>query len=302
MILFKQMLILFLMMILGYIMAKKGIVDKQASKSMSWIIVNIANPALIISGSQGNSIGGNELLIILALAFGMFFVLIAFAEFIIPLFKLQKADEGIYKALLVFSNMGFMGFPIISALCGNRGLLYAAVFLLPFNILIYTYGIFGMSQQKIRLANKLKRLINVGLVSGIISLILAIGNISLPEIACQIIDMLSNLTAPLSMMVIGASFMELSFKDLFYDMKMMILVVVKLVLIPLIGTFIIKLIVDNLLLQKVCFILLAVPSGSMVAMLAQQYDSNYLTASKGVAITTLFSVITMPVMFLIVGL
>lgn len=302
MILFQQMLILFFVMILGFIMARKKIIDKHVSKSLSWITVNVANPALIISGSQGNSVEGRELIFVLALAFGLFFVMIIFAELIIPLFRLQKDDSGIYKVLLIFSNMGFMGFPIISAVYGNKGLLYAAVFLLPFNILIYTYGIFCMSQQKISLVNKLKNLFNIGLVAGLISLVLAIENISLPNIVCQIIDLLSGLIAPLSMMVIGASFTDISIKKLFCDIKMIILTIIKLILIPLVGIFIIRLITNNALLQGVCFIVLAVPSGSMVAMLAQQYDSNYLTASKGVAITTIFSVITMPLMFAIVGL
>ena len=116
MILLRQMVIFLFMMVLGYIIAKKGILNEEVSKSISWIIVNIANPALIISGSIGNSIRKSELLFILALAFGLYLLLILVAELIIPFFYFPKKSEGIYKILLVFTNMGFMGFPIMSAM------------------------------------------------------------------------------------------------------------------------------------------------------------------------------------------
>ncbi|MDY6243242.1 MAG: AEC family transporter, partial [Lachnospiraceae bacterium] len=109
MILLRQMVIFLFMMVLGYIIAKKGILNEEVSKSISWIIVNIANPALIISGSIGNSIRKSELLFILALAFGLYLLLILVAELIIPFFHFPKKSEGIYKILLVFTNMGFMG-------------------------------------------------------------------------------------------------------------------------------------------------------------------------------------------------
>lgn len=302
MILFKQMLILFFLMLLGYGMARKGIIDKKVSKSISWLIVNIANPALILSGSQGNTIEKKELLFTLMLAVGMFVILIVAAELVIPLFRFEKKDAGVYKVMLVFSNMGFMGFPIIAAMYGTKALLYASVFLLPFNILIYTYGIFCMSEQKMGIRETVMKFLNIGLLAGILSLLLAVAQITLPDIVGQTIDLLSNLTAPLCMMVIGASFVEISFQELFCDRKLLLFSGMKLILIPLAGMFLIRLVTDDAMLSGVSFIVLAAPAGSMAAMLAQQYDGNYLTASRGIALTTLLSVITMPLLFAVMGL
>ena len=80
MILLKQMIILFFVIMLGYMMARKKIIDKKVSKSLSWITVNISNPALIISGSQGNHIEKKEMLFLIILAFGIFLLLIILAE------------------------------------------------------------------------------------------------------------------------------------------------------------------------------------------------------------------------------
>lgn len=302
MILLRQMVIFLFMMVLGYIIAKKGILNEEVSKSISWIIVNIANPALIISGSIGNSIRKSELLFILALAFGLYLLLILVAELIIPFFYFSKKSEGIYKILLVFTNMGFMGFPIMSAMYGSESLLYASVFMLPFNFLIYTYGIFRLigGVEKPRVI--LKKCLNAGVIAVFVTFIIALCNIQLPYIITQSITMLSNLIAPLCMMVIGATFVNVSFREVFCDGKLLIFSVVRLLVIPFVFMFLLRKITDNVLLQNVAFIVIATPAGSMAAMLAQQYDADYRTASKGIALTTLLSVVTMPFMFVVLGL
>lgn len=302
MILLRQMVIFLFMMVLGYIIAKKGILNEEVSKSISWIIVNIANPALIISGSIGNSIRKSELLFILALAFGLYLLLILVAELIIPFFRFPKKAEGIYKILLVFTNMGFMGFPIMSAMYGSESLLYASVFMLPFNFLIYTYGIFRLIGGVEPLRVILKKCLNAGVIAVFVTFIIALWNIQLPYIITQSITMLSNLIAPLCMMVIGATFVNVSFREVFCDGKLLIFSVVRLLVIPFVFMFLLRKITDNVLLQNVAFIVIATPAGSMAAMLAQQYDADYRTASKGIALTTLLSVVTMPLMFVVLGL
>ena len=105
---------------------------------------------------------------------------------------------------------------------------------------------------------------------------------------------LSNLTAPLSMMIIGASLAVMDVKRLFTDGKLLAFSVIKLLLVPIAGLFIIARFVENPVILGVCMVMLATPVGSMNAMLAQQYDGDYETASKGVALTTILSVATMP--------
>ena len=301
MVLVKQMIIFFLLMLIGYGMGKRGIIDEKVSKSFSWLIVNVANPALILSGSIGTVMERMELLRILALATVLFLVLILVAELLIPFFHLEQKDAGVYKVLLIFSNMGFMGFPIISALYGQQALLYAAVFLLPFNLLIYSYGNYRISGKKMKLKEAVGKILNIGLLAGVLSLVLAIGQIQIPTIMEQLINMLSGLTAPLCMIVIGASFVKVNFRDLFYNAKLIFFSLIKLLIIPLLGMVIIRMFVDDAVLQGICYIVLACPCGSMGAMLAEQNGGNYITASEGVAVTTLFSVVTMPLLFAMIG-
>lgn len=301
MILLKQMLIFFFIMLLGYFTARKGIIDEKVSKSISWIVVNIANPALIVSGSlDETTISTKSILSTTVLAVVVFGILILIAEVFLPLFHFQKEEVGVYKIMLVFSNMGFMGFPIIAAIYGTSALMYGSVFLIPFNLLIYTYGItcMGVKSKK----GNWTKIFNIGVLACIISFVISLMKIPIPDIAKNAINMLSNLTAPLSMMVIGASFTHIQLKELITDRKLVFFSLFRLLILPLIGMWLIKQIIGDPVLCGVCLVVLAAPAGSMTVMLAQQYEGNVWTATKGVAFTTLLSVITLPLLFVILGL
>ena len=119
----------------------------------------------------------------------------------------------------------------------------------------------------------------------------------MPEAAGQTITMLSNLTAPLSMMVIGASFLDVEWKGIWRDTKLLGFVLLRLLVLPVLGMLVLRQVVHNPVLLGACFVTLATPSGSMAAMMARQYDGDYITASKGIGLTTILSVVTMPLLF-----
>lgn len=297
MILCRQLLILFFFMLLGFGMAKMKILDQHNSGFLSWLIVNVANPALILSGGIGNSIDRRELFKVVLVAAGVYLFLIAVSEMAVRLLGVDRKETGIYKVLLIFTNMGFMGFPLLDAMYGAEALLYGAVFLLLFNLLIYTYGIFCIAGTAGSPAEILKKFVNPGAAAGALAVMLAFFRVELPGSVNQTVSMLSNLTAPLSMMVIGASFLEVQWKGFLRDIRLLILVALRLVIIPVLGMLILRNFVSNQYLLGVCFVTLAAPSGSMAAMLARQYGADYVSASKGIGLTTLLSVITMPLLF-----
>ena len=301
MILCRQLLILFFFMLLGFGMAKRKILDQHNSGFLSWLIVNVANPALILSGAIGNSIDRRELFKVVLVAAGVYLFLIVVSEMAVKLLGVDRKETGIYKVLLIFTNMGFMGFPLLDAMYGAEALLYGAVFLLLFNLLIYTYGIFriaGAAGSPAEIpAEILKKFVNPGVAAGVLAIMLAFLRVELPGSVNQTVSMLSNLTAPLSMMVIGASLLEVQWKGFLRDIRLLIFVVLRLVIIPVLGMLILRNFVSNQYLLGACFVTLAAPSGSMAAMLARQYRADYVTASKGIGLTTLLSVITMPLLF-----
>ena len=308
MLLLEQMVVLFLLMGIGYLCYKKEIITDEAGKKLSAIVVNIANPALVLTGCLGEEkIQGQELFVTAAIITGVYSALLLIAQILPRLLRVEKESRGTYKAMTVFSNIGFMGFPVVAALYGKSALLYAALFTIPYNILIYTYGVSSMSsepeggrQKGHGAAFLIRSTFNVGVISCIAAMIIYLCEIPVPGMIADTITHLSNLTAPLSMMVIGASLATINLKKLFTDLRLLLFSVIKLLVLPAVGVMVIRQFVDNEVILGVCLVMLATPVGSMTAMLAQQYDGDYEMASKGVALTTILSVATIPLVSMLV--
>lgn len=294
MILLKQMLVLFILMLVGICCRKCGIFNDESNKRISALVLNVANPALVLSSgiNQESVIGGMEFVKTFVLAWAMFGVLMVIAYFIPIILRADASEYGIYRTMTIFSNVGFMGFPVIAALFGTVALLYASLFLIPFNVLIYTYGISVMKGEKSGF--RLRKILNVGVVSCVVTLFIYLTKLPIPIVIENAVDSVSGLAAPLSMMIIGDSLTKVNLKKLFCNARMLVFSGIKLLVIPLAGVSVIKMLGLNPMLTGVCMVMLSTPVGSMNAMLAQQYGGDYELASQGVTITTLLAVVTMP--------
>lgn len=296
MVLLQQMGILFVYMMIGYVACKKEYIDQEFGKKLSWLVVNIANPMLAISAVVNNesTIAKKDfyVTVLLAVCFYTFFLILAY---VLPkMIGVPKSDLGVYKMMSMFNNIGFMGFPVIAAAYGNGALIYAVPFSIMFNVLCYTWGIqtlCGGGGGK----GQWKRIINVGTISGVISIILFFLQIPVPKMICSITAGLSNLTGPLSMMVIGISLADIALKTLFTDVRLLKFAFIKLIIVPIVAMLIVCRVIDNQLICEVFLIMMATPAASMCAMLSQQYGGDYELAARGVALTTILSVATIPI-------
>lgn len=295
MVLLQQMGILFVYMMIGYVACKKEYFDQEFGKKLSWLVVNVANPMLATSAVVNNEeqIAKKDfyVTVLLAICFYAFFLILA--QILPRLIGVQKSDIGVYKMMTTFNNIGFMGFPVIAAAYGNGALIYAVPFSIMFNILCYTWGIQTLCGGGEK--GNWKRIINIGTISGIISIVLFFMQIPVPKMICFLSAGLSNLTGPLSMLVIGISIAAMELKDLFTDVKLLKFALIKLLAVPVAAMLLVCQVIDNRLICEVFLVMMATPAASMCAMLSQQYGGDYELAAKGVALTTILSVVTMPI-------
>ena len=211
------------------------------------------------------------------LAVIMYVALIVIAK-VITMFMRTSTEKNLYQMMVIFNNIAFMGF-----------------------LLIYTYGIVlitanGEKQEKL----KIKSIFNIGVIAVIFALAMLFIKPNMPEFVITATKGVSNLTGPLSMMVIGISLAGMKLKDIFGDKRLWLFSFVKLLVIPIIGTLIVIRLLDNDLLCHVCMVMLGTPVASMVVMLAQTYDADSELMSRGVALTTILSVITIPIVSFVV--
>lgn len=295
MVLLQQMGILFVYMMIGYVACKKEYFDQEFGKKLSWLVVNVANPMLAISAVVNNEeqIAKKDfyVTVLLAICFYAFFLILA--QILPRLIGVQNSDIGVYKMMTTFNNIGFMGFPVIAAVYGNGALIYAVPFSIMFNILCYTWGIQTLCRGGEK--GNWKRIVNIGTISGIISIVLFFMQIPVPKMICSLSAGLSNLTGPLSMLVIGISIAAMELKDLFTDVKLLKFALIKLLAVPVAAMLLVCQVIDNRLICEVFLVMMATPAASMCAMLSQQYGGDYELAAKGVALTTILSVVTMPI-------
>lgn len=305
MVVIQQMLVLFIVMLVGLAAYKKDIITDETSKKISSLVVNISNPALILSSVLGDNskIQMQTLEEVMGISILMYVLLMIGSIGIPKLLKVEQKDKGLYKIMFVFSNIGFMGLPIVSSLYGTESLLYASLFLFPYNILIYTYGIQvigkpqGAPKEEKNWKTKCRNIFNNGVIASIVALLLFMMKWQLPECITSSISMIGGLTSPLSMMVIGASLATMDLKAMVRDVRLIIFSAIKLLFVPIICAFFIKHLINDAVIGGIILVMLATPVGSMTAILAQEYDGNYELTSKGVALTTILSVATIPIVF-----
>ncbi len=299
------MLLLFAVMMVGFIAKKVGYLTDEVIKKLSAIVVNIANPALILTSVSDIDKISTESLITTAIAAVATYVFLVGFSFAVPkLFRVSGTKAEAYQLMFVFNNIGFMGFPIIQALYGQELLIYSAVFLFLFNVLIYTFGIDILtrkSNEKSTVSAKLKKIVNPGVVACLIALVVILFKIKLPDVVNDFSSMLGNITAPISMMCIGASLVGASMKKLFTDVRLLAFSLVKLIAVPLLVMFALKLFVADKNILNVALINIATPVASLTAMLAERYDSDYAAVSNGIMITTILSLFSIPLMTMLMG-
>lgn len=305
MIILQKILILVAMIMLGYIAYKNDMLNDEAVKKLSGIVVNIANPALIVSSvldSSINDISNKKILLVTAISLVMYTALILIAWIVAMILPVKKEHKGMYQAMMVFSNVGFMGFPLLKSIYGNESLIYASIIVTFYNILIYTYGVYIMGKSESVGKFRVRNILNNGVIACLVMMFILLSKVHIPGMLTEIITYVSGMVVPASMMIIGASLATIKLKELFSDKWLIIFSIIRMILIPFIGYVIASQFIKDEMLLGIIVTMLAVPVGSLVAMLAQEYDRDVLLASKGIALTTILSVVTIPLVFGVIGL
>lgn len=194
---FFQMSALLIMIGAGYLITKKGMMDEHTNNQMSHLIVRIFNPLLVLS-SAANSVGQvspDTVILAGCIAAGMFLVFIVAGMIISPFFEKDRMQRKMIQLMFVFSNVGFIGIPVISSIFGTEYVIYVSEFMLVYTLVFYTYGI-ALMDGKLTAAS-CRAMINPGTLSGIAALGIILFDIRLPEFIKTAITYLGNITSPM---------------------------------------------------------------------------------------------------------
>jgi predicted permease len=317
---FESSLSLFLLIAVGFFAFKSGMLKKETSRSLTDLLLTVITPCVIISSfdSKASSL---DILDIGSFA-GTAFIIQGLAVLVgfwgILLFgkaSFRKPPSGNtiknLQQCAMFSNCGFMGLPLIKAVVGSQGVIFGSVFISIFYLFVWTVGVWLMldkeaavpdtSVPKRKLNRKLlyKAIVNPGTIGLLFSLPFLFTSWRLPTAIAAPIRLLADLNTPLAMMIIGGYIASVKRKDAISSPGIWVTSLLKLLLIPVISLLIIKVFGLNEVQGMSLLIAISAPTAGNCVLFADKFGKEPSLASRAVAVTTLLSVLTMPLIIML---
>ena len=296
-------------MVIGYYLFKKKILTREVNTKLSAAVVQITCPCIILNSISTVSRDGSGIVLKLFLSGIIMYAIFVLAAF--PLTKLMRVPahlRGTYMCMFIFSNNVFMGYPVVQALFGDSAIFYITIFNMPFNILFFSLAlnyfkkdaaIESGTYEKEKL--NIRNFINNGIIASVAALVIYFANIPMPEIFYACVGFIGNITTPLSMIIIGASMAAASLKEIKTEKGIWPMLPIRLGVMPLIVWLFMHVVTDNATIISICTIGAGMPVASLVAMGSAAYPRQGKAASIGVAVSTIVSLVTIPVMAILLG-
>ncbi len=288
--LFRQVLIMFVLMGIGYVAYRKKWVSDQGTKDIGKLLLNVAIPVIVISNFcvERTAEKTQDLL-----SSGVISILCMLISIVLSVLLFHKNDR-IAEFSVAFSNAGFIGIPLVQATFGSGAVFYISIMIVLINLLQWTYGVFTITDDR-SVMDIRKVAANPIVISVLIGLILYFGNIKLPSIVSSLFSSISSINTPLAMFSSGVYLAQSNLLDMVRRKRVYYVSLIRLLLIPLAIILVFRLLPfgsEELKLAILCAA--ACPVGSNVAIFAQQYDKDYKSGVEYVCISTLLSILTLP--------
>lgn len=293
---FFQMLAFLLMIGAGYFITRRGMMDGHTNSQMSGLLVNVFNPLLIVS-SAANAVGlisPDTMRTVGLIACGMFAVFILAGMLLSPVFERDQDQRKIFQLMFVFSNLGFIGIPVVSGIIGEEYVVYVTEFILIYTILLYTYGV-GLLSRKFSLS-ALKEMVNPGTVLSAAALVIIIWEIQIPDFLKTAAAYLGNVTSPMALIAIGFNLAQSELKKIFGQLRLYLFAAVKLLILPLLLLPLLKAVTSDIHLISVCMVMFGMPVGNIPLMLRMQKGIDVSAGSAAIILTTVLCVFTIPIL------
>lgn len=293
-----EVAVILLLILVGYFTVKKGMFTKESLGSITSFLLYIITPCLIVSSflsAESGKLDGWTLL--LAVVLPALSIVISIAVSYLFFRREPLGRRRVLRFSTVFCNVGFMGIPLVEGIVGSEGVLYGSFFIAVFNIFCWTYGYVMMGGGKVRLK---ALLLNPGVIGIVIGLPLYLLDVPVPALIERPIELISALNTPLAMIVVGGYIAQVKLRAFVSDLAVYKMAVLRLVVAPLLYLVLVWLLRPDETLLMSTVIQAATPVAANCVLFAVQYDSDAELASKSVAVSTALSVVTIPLLTVLV--
>ena len=298
--LFEKMVVLFTILFAGFFCGKAGIMDVESNKSLSRLVANLTNPMLVLASVMTDErlLSPAEVLQVTLLAAGCYAFLIASSLLLPRLLHLGPRERGPYRFFYIFSNIGFMGYPLVRAMFGEGAMFHLTIFVLFFQLVCWSYGAQTISGEgRFRLSWRILKTPCV--LSALLAYAIYLSGVRVPRIVADVVKTTGEITSPLAMLILGCALSQCSLRDVFGRPKLYLLALVKLSVVPLAAFFVLRTFIKDPLLLSLTTVVLAMPAATNATILTYQNHGDDRLAASGVFLTTLLSVASVPGLMLL---
>lgn len=293
-----RMSVMFSLIGLGFLLEKGKVVKSQDTKILSELIVLVATPALMFNSIMDsfdiNLLSNFSIVLVFSLI--QVLVSLSISYLSIKLFNVDETKQNLFMCGSTFSNIIFIGLPVIVSLYGPSAVALILVFDFGITVSFWTIGMLILRKNSIlKKTLTLKPLLNWPLLALVLSFLLALLGIRPPDIMLEITDILGNIAIPLSLLVIGITIGAFSSKTKTVDYSIILISLIRLFVSPLIIFFLIYFLNIPILIKQVLVILSALPTMMSLAIVAHKYQLNHQYATSIIMVTTLVSLISVPI-------
>ena len=296
----EVMVVLFIIVILGYVACKLGYMGDKFDKKLSSIVVDITCPLLVLSSVMGDELPDRTLILpLLGVGFLTYILLLVFGFWVPRLITKNHDDQGMIGFALMFANVGFIGYPIVSSIFGPHAVFYAALLNMPNTFFIFTAGVMLIKGEYSLKQFNPKVLVSPAMLGAFLAAIIVALGIHTPDIIARPVTMVGNITVPAALMIIGSSMAKLPIREIIGSPKVYITALLRLTIVPLSIYFLFKACGVSDLGNNINTVVIAMPVASFGTMFCLKYGRNPSLITETTFITTLGSIITIPLITLL---
>ncbi len=289
----EQVMILVLIMAVGVYARKRFMITDETRQRLSELLLQVTLPAMVVISFQFEYDPA-------MLAGAGIILLVAFAAHGGPavlgtvLFRRYPArTRKVLQFVAVFSNCGFMGFPVLDSIFGRVGVFYGSVYMIAFHVFLWTFGVVLFQGKRDPQALR-KAALNPGILAVVVGLILFGLSIRLPYPLYQALDMVGSMTTPIAMLIVGSILADVDIRRAFQGSALYYGTAIRLLILPLLFLVLLRLIPMPAMVLQISVLLIAMPAAANTAIFTEAYGADTVFASRIVAFSTLVSILTIP--------
>ncbi len=285
----KQMSVIAVLVGMGILLQKKKVLSESSTPVISRIVVDICNPALIVSTIlTGNiTVTHKEFLAGVGVSAAIYALFILLGYTIPRIIGIPQDERKFYTLMSIYGNVGFLGIPVAKAILPENAMVYVIICNVFYCLLFYTHGVTALSAGKEKM--NFRKILSPGVIMSLLALVIFWFDLKVPEVLVKIAEYIGSPTVFLSMVLLGASVARSNVAKDIKDLKLWIYIAVRMVAVPILTVLVLKSAGASTDMVRTFCLMCAVPAGNLPMIQAEKTGERTDVLSRGIIVTTIFS-------------